>query len=178
MHTIDLVLGIALLLGAIRGYQKGFFHEIATLAGLVVGVFLAILGSNIAGRIAENYVDWNIQVVKIIAFIIVFLAVAWFIRVLGVLLTRLFKALMLGFINRIAGFFTGLLKWALILAVSLMVVDFFDVENSLITGRMRDSSFFFPHLEFLYDYITNAIGFEDFPGSINSWIESRSSADI
>ncbi len=173
MHTVDLVIAVVLLLGAIRGYQKGFFHEVATLAGLVAGVFLAVLASNMAGRIAENLVNWNIQVVKIVAFVIVFVLVAWLIRMLGVLLTNLFKALMLGFINRLAGFFTGLLKWALILAVLFMVVDFFDPERALITNRMRTNSFFFPQLEFLYDYITNMIGFENFPDSIDSWIESR-----
>ncbi len=173
MHTIDIVISIILLLGAIRGYQKGFFHEMATLAGLIAGVFIAILASNIVGSVAVNLVDWNIQVVKIVAFLVVFLVVAWFIRLLGVLLTKLFKALMLGFINRLAGLVTGMLKWALILAVIVMVVEFFDREGSLITESVRVNSFFFPQLEFLYYYITDAIGFDNFPESLDSWIESR-----
>ncbi len=173
MHTIDIAIGVILLLGAIRGYQKGFFHEIATLAGLIAGVFIAILASNVVGRVAENLVDWNIQVVKIVTFVIVFLVVAWFIRLLGVLLTKLFKALMLGFINRLAGLATGILKWALILALIVMVVEFFDHDGSLITDKMRVNSFFFPQLEFLYYYITDAIGFDNFPESLDSWIESR-----
>lgn len=172
MHSIDLIIIVILLLGAIRGYQKGFFHEVATLAGLIAGVFIAILASNLVGGMAERLVDWNIQVVKVVTFIIVFVVVAWFIRMLGTLLTNLFKALMLGFINRLAGFAIGILKWALILAVILMVVEFFDPGNRLISEKMSQKSFFFPQLEFLYDHITEAIGFDNFPGSINSWIES------
>jgi len=174
MHTIDIVIVVILLLGAIRGYQKGFFHEIATLGGLVVGVLLAILASNLVAGVAETLVDWNIRVVKIVTFIIVFIAVAWLIRLLGTLMTKLFKALMLGFINRLAGFTTGLLKWGLILAVLLMVVEFFDHGSRLITEEMRQKSFFIPYLEFLYVYITDITGFDQLPENLDAFRDSNS----
>ncbi len=174
MHTVDIVIALILLLGAIRGYQKGFFYEVATLGGLILGVLIAMLASNLVAGMAERLVDWNIRVVKIVTFIIVFIVVAWLIRMLGTLMTRLFKTLMLGFINRLAGFVTGLLKWALILAVLLMVVEFFDHGSRLITEEMRQESFFIPQLEFLYEYITGAIGFDRLPENLDSLRESNS----
>ncbi len=107
MNILDLIIAIILLLGAARGYQKGFFHEIATLAGLVAGVFIAILAANIAGNIAENLFEWNIQLVRVIVFIIVFIIVAALIRLFGAMLTSIFRALLLGFVNRLAGFLIG-----------------------------------------------------------------------
>ncbi len=174
MHKVDIVIAVILLLGAIRGYQKGFFHEVATLGGLILGVLIAILASNLVAGMAERLVDWNIRVVKIVTFIIVFIVVAWLIRMIGTLMTKLFKALMLGFINRLAGFVTGLLKWGLILAVLLMVVEFFDHGSRLITEEMREKSFFFPKLEFLYAYITEATGFDQFPENLDSLGEPSS----
>ncbi len=171
---VDLVIGVILFLGAIRGYQKGFFHEVATLAGLILGVLIAILATNLVGAMAEQLVDWDVRAVKIVTFIIVFIFIAWLIRVLGTLMTQLFKALMLGFINRLAGFMTGLLKWGLILAVFLMVVEFFDHGSRLITAEMREKSFFIPQLEFLYAYITDATGFDHLPENLDSLRESNS----
>ena len=68
----------------------------------------------------------------------------------------------------------GLLKWGLILAVFLMVVEFFDHGSRLITAEMREKSFFIPQLEFLYAYITDATGFDHLPENLDSLRESNS----
>lgn len=163
MNILDLIIFIVLLLGAIRGFQKGFFHEIAILAGLVVGVLLAVLGSNMfGGRIASQF-DWNEQVVNIVVFVLIFIAVLFVIRLAGALLTRLFKVLMLGFVNRIAGLGIGALKWALILAILFMLIDFFDPEGRLLSDNLQSGSFLYPRLQLLYERIIDAIGSKTLP---------------
>ncbi len=153
MNILDLLIAVVLVLGAIRGYHKGFFHEVATLAALVAGVFIAILASSIIAGIAENLFSWNTRVVQIVAFVLVFILVAGLIRLLGSLLTQLFKALMLGFVNKLAGFFVGMLKWALIAAILIMVIDFFDHDGRLIAESLREGSSLYPLLESLYTRI-------------------------
>lgn len=162
MSILDLIIAVILLLGAIRGYQKGFFHEAATLAGLVAGIFIAILAANIFGNITESLFDWNIQVVKVVVFVIVFIIVVALIRLFGTLLTNIFDALLLGFVNRLAGFGIGILKWGLILAVLFLVIDFFDHNKTLISEEMQANSFLYPQLERLYALIVEAIGFNAF----------------
>lgn len=159
MNILDIIIAVFLLLGAIRGYQKGFFHEVAVLTGLVAGVFLAILSANIAGNVFESLFSWNIQVVRVVAFVIVFILVVALMRLLGTLLTNLFSALMLGFINRLAGLAIGILKWGLILAILFMLVDMIDHGNWLIKEQTRLDSLLYPQLERLYASITGAIGF-------------------
>ncbi|TVR40285.1 MAG: CvpA family protein [Bacteroidia bacterium] len=160
MNILDLIIAVILVLGAIRGYQKGFFYEAATLAGLVAGVFIAILLASIAGNIVESLFEWNTQVIKIVVFILVFLLVVWLIRLLGALLTKLFKALMLGFVNRIAGFALGLIKWAIILAILFMVLEFIDSGQRVIPKEIQANSSLYSILESLYSQIIDRIGFE------------------
>ncbi len=163
MNILDIIIAVILLLGAIRGYQKGFFHEASTLAGLVAGVFIAILAAKIIGNITENLFDWNIQVVKVVVFVIAFIIVVALVRLFGTLLTKVFNALLLGFINRLAGFGLGILKWGLILAVLFLVIDFFDHGKTLITEEMQAKSLLYPQLEWLYALIMDAIGFNAVP---------------
>ena len=41
MNYIDIVILLFLLYGAFRGFSKGLIIEVATLAGLILGVFIA-----------------------------------------------------------------------------------------------------------------------------------------
>ena len=164
MNILDLIIAVILLFGAIRGFQKGFFHEAATLVALVAGVFIAILFANIAGTIIGELVSWNIQMVKIIAFIIMFIIVVGMIRMLGHLLTKLFKAMMLGFVNKLAGFALGLLKWVILLSILFAVLDFFDEAQKLLSENLLSGSFLYNYLDRLN--ILHHI-FDNLPDTIN-----------
>ena len=164
MNLLDLIIAIILVFGAIRGFQKGFFHEAATLVALVAGVFIAILFANIAGTIVGELVNWNIQLVKIIAFIIIFIIVVGMIKMLGHLLTKLSKAMLLGFVNKLAGFALGLLKWVILVSVVFAVLDFFDEGRKLLSDELLSGSFLYLRLEKLN--VLNYI-IENLPDSVN-----------
>ncbi|MDR4989234.1 MAG: CvpA family protein, partial [Bacteroidales bacterium] len=101
MNILDIIIAVILIGGAIQGFRKGFFHQIATLAALIAGVFIAILFSNVAGSIISEFVNWNPDVIKVVAFIVLFIIAAGLIRLLGTVLTGLFKAMMLGLLNKL-----------------------------------------------------------------------------
>ncbi len=147
MNILDLIIAIILLLGAIRGFQKGFFHEAATLVALIAGIFIALLAARIAGSIIEGLTNWNIQLVMVVVFIVAFLIVAGLIKLLGSLLTRLLKTLMLGLINRVAGLAFGILKWSLILAVIFSLITFFDEGRNLLSEDLLSGSILYTQLE-------------------------------
>ena len=39
MNYIDIILGVLLIIAAIRGFRKGFIIELASLAALVLGIW-------------------------------------------------------------------------------------------------------------------------------------------
>ncbi len=157
MNLLDIIIGLVLILGAIRGFQKGFFREAATLLGLLGGVFVALIFAGIAGSMAQNLVEWNVRIVQVVAFVIAFVVVVLLLKLLGNLLTDLFKALMLGFVNRLAGFVIGLLKWALILTILFVFIDLFDTGNRIISNEMRHDSYLYSQLEILANMLLNRL---------------------
>ena len=158
VNLLDIVIIILLLLGAIRGYQKGFFHEVATFLGLVAGVVIAIVSARMVGEATENLFDWNVEIVKAVVFVVMFIIILTIVQLLGSLLTSLFKALMLGFINKLAGFAVGALKWALLLSIFFMIIDFVDALREIITPEMRAGSYLFMQLERLSDWVLMQLG--------------------
>lgn len=166
MNVLDLIIAVILVLGAIRGFHKGFFHEIAMLVGLVAGVFIAIMVSDKVASIAEELFGWNLQVVKIVAFILIFIIVVMLIRLLGKALTTLFDALMLGFINRLAGVAVGLLKWALLLAIVFNIIAFLDQHHRLLSEKVIEGSMLYGPLNAFLNLFLEFINYENMPEAI------------
>ncbi len=147
MNLLDLIIAIILFFGAVRGYRRGFFLEIATLAALVAGIFFGLLVMDIAASVLEALISRNILILKIIVFLIIFGLVAAIIHFLGEILTRLFKIMMLGLVNRIAGMLLGTLKWILLFAVAVVVLDFFNLSEDLLNTDLVSNSFFYSKIE-------------------------------
>lgn len=147
MNILDIIIVIVLVLGAINGFRKGFFYEAAGLIGLVAGIYLAVLLTDIAGTIAETLTSWNIGAVKVTVFIIIFILVVILVRLIGNALTKLFKAIYLNFLNRIAGLFFGLLKWAFLLAVLITIIEYLDSSEHIISENLVENSRLYPLLD-------------------------------
>ncbi len=147
MNTLDVIAFAFLIFGAIRGFIKGFFYEAASLIALVAGVFLAVLLANVVGTITESLTTWNVNAVRITVFIIVFILVVVSVRLFGKVLTKILKAIHLNFLNRIAGLFFGMIKWAFLLAVTIAVLEFLDKGKRVITESLMDNSLLYPLLD-------------------------------
>jgi membrane protein required for colicin V production len=149
MNVLDLVLILILLWGGIAGYRNGFFREAAALLGLIMGIFLAIIAADIAGRVLTGLVNWNPLPVRIIVFLLVFVLIALLLRALGDALTRVFKVILLNFFNRLAGFVFGLAKVALLLSLMLFLLRLLDERWTFIPGAWVEGSLLYARMEAL-----------------------------
>ena len=123
MSIIDIVLGVLLLFGLIRGVMKGLFVEVASLLALILGVYGAIHFSNFAATFLESKVDWNEKTIHIVAFAITFIVIVVVISLAGKALTKLANFAALGILNKLLGGVFGILKIGLILSVILIVFN-------------------------------------------------------
>jgi len=147
MGFVDIVLGVILVLGLINGFRKGLFVEITSLLSLVLGVYGAIHFSFYLANILENKVSWNPSVIQIAAFAGTFLVIVIAISLLGKILTKIAETIFLGPFNKILGAIFGLVKFALILSVILIIVSRFNkvlkfrddskVEQSILYEPLR-----------------------------------------
>ncbi len=115
MSFLDIVLGILLLFGLIKGLKNGLLIEIASLVALVAGLYGAIHFSYIVGDYLSEHLHWDENYMNVTAFIITFVIIILLVSMVGRILTKIVDFAMLGLLNRIAGGIFGMLKVAVIL---------------------------------------------------------------
>jgi membrane protein required for colicin V production len=121
MSVLDIILSALLLFGLVRGFMKGLFVEVASLVGLIAGVYGAIHFSYYAANILESKVSWDEKYINIVAFAITFVLIILIISLAGKALTKLADFAALGIINKLLGGVFGALKIGLILSIVLMI---------------------------------------------------------
>ena len=103
MNYIDIVILLFLLYGAFRGFSKGLIIEVATLAGLILGVFIAIRYSPFTEGILKDFLNITSRYLSYIALAVTFLLVVIAVYLLGKMLTRLVDIISLGLVNKLLG---------------------------------------------------------------------------
>ena len=140
MNYLDIILGILLLWGLVRGLMKGLFVSLASLIALIAGIYIAVHFSHIVGDYLKQYVDWQENAIKLSAFAITFILVVIGISLLGRILTKIADYAALGILNKLLGAVFGLLKFAFIASVILMFVDVINDKITFIDKETKDES--------------------------------------
>ena len=117
MNFIDIILGIFLLLGLVRGFMKGFFIELASLVALIAGIFGAIHFSYYASSFIAEHVDWEENYINLAAFAVTFIIIIVIISLAGKLLTKLANIIALGILNKLLGGAFGVIKMAFLATI-------------------------------------------------------------
>jgi len=161
MNWLDIVLGIPLLWFMYKGFRNGFIIELASLAALALGIFVALHFSFYAKdylidnfEIADNYLN-------IIAFAITFIIVAVLVFIIGKIIHKLVSIIALGFLNRLAGGIFGLLKAALVLSVILYFLNGIDTNSSIIKAEIKESSHLYSPIESIVPMIIPRLDFDN-----------------
>lgn len=149
MSTIDIVILIVLTIGVVMGLMKGFIRQLAALLGLVVGLLAAkALYAGLAERISPMLND-SMTVAQIISFVGIWVAVPLVFALLASALTKLLKAVSLGWLDSLLGAGLGLLKYALLTSLLICVVEYVDSDDALIGKTLKqDSALYYPMKSF------------------------------
>jgi len=129
MNTIDIIIGLILIFGTVKGFLRGLFIEVTTLVGLVLGIYGAIHFSYFLGDFLKDSVTWDESMIQLVSFAGTFLIILIALVLLGKTMTKIAETIALGFFNKIVGAIFGLLKYALILSIVLTVYE--EVNTSL-----------------------------------------------
>ena len=149
MNYIDIIILLFLLFGAFRGFSKGLIIEVATLAGLILGVFIAIRYSPYTEGLLRDFLNLSSRYLSYIALAITFLLVVIGVYLIGKMLTRLVDIISLGLVNKLLGAILGMAKYFLIVCVLLMIMDALDDKFHFISEELKEKSMlFYPFLNF------------------------------
>ncbi len=144
MNFLDLLFCIIAGYFLLRGVMRGFFIEVAGIAGVVLGFFLANRYHPQLAPELERFVNtqgWS----EAIAYLVIFVGCI----VLASLVARLLDSMvpkMAGWLNRIVGAIVGLAKAALICLVVFLVLSHYLPESRLVT-HARSAKYMFEAAE-------------------------------
>ena len=127
MNLLDIILGLLLVYGLYKGLKNGLFVEMASLAAIIIGLYGSIQFSYLTGNYLSQNMDWDEDFIKLVAFIITFVAIVILVNMAGKILTKIADFAMLGILNKLAGGLFGVLKTAVILGTLLY---FFESASS------------------------------------------------
>lgn len=145
MSTVDIILGSILIIGAISGFMKGLFVEIASLLALVLGVYGAIHFSNYASGLLDPHFDWSDKTLQIVSFAVTFIVIVIVIGLAGKALTKLANFAALGLLNKLLGALFGILKVGLILSIALLVLNKVNLAIPFLSPKdLKNSTLYVP----------------------------------
>ncbi len=135
MNWLDWAFLAILAIAAIRGFFRGIVVELASLLGIVLGIWAA-------ARYNEKVAAWvglNPDR-EVVSFAIAFVAVMLLAHLLAKLITKGLDLAQLGFPNKVAGVLFGVLRSAFILSVMANIVVARTGGNGALSERMCTNS--------------------------------------
>lgn len=140
MNWIDLILGVILLTGLIRGFLHGFVYEIAHLGAFFLGCYAGFALTESVVPPLGRLLDADPASVRHLAFFLVFLAVWIGVILLGKLFDGLISVALLGVFNKFAGAVFGLLKYLVMAAVLVFFFHKADTKYRWISPDTKAAS--------------------------------------
>lgn len=133
MSGVDWIIVIAVVLSMGLAAKEGFFYEIFSLAGVVVGYMLAAWEyAHVAGWFAPyTRTAW---VAEIAAFLLIFIAIAVLAGIIGRITRWAMKEVGLRWFDRLLGAAFGLLRAVLVIAVMVLALASFMPGSRLLAG--------------------------------------------
>lgn len=129
MSIVDIILLICFIPALISGIRKGFISQVISIISIIAGVWVSYEFAEPVGAWLSQYIETTENVLKLISFIIIMIAVFIGLALVGKLLEGIINFVMLGWVNKMLGVVFALLKTGLI--VGLVIMLFCSLNNSL-----------------------------------------------
>lgn len=140
MSWLDIIILLPLLIGLVRGLMKGLVIEITSNVAIILG----IVGSRLWGAMFAtwllNQFAWPESVCIVLAYALLFLGISILLHLLAKVLTKLFKKVSLGWLNRLLGGLFGTLKWGIIVLVMVLCIHQLDKQFNFIQKDLKQQS--------------------------------------
>ena len=152
MNILDIILLICFVPAIIQGLRKGFIAQAISIISIIAGIWTAARFTETVSGWIGQFITASEQVLKVVAFAIILIAVFLVLAVLGKLLEGMFRLVMLGWLNKLLGVVFALLKTALIVGLVIMAFSSLNKTLGLVSPEtLGDSILYTPLKKIAYD---------------------------
>ena len=152
---IDIIFIFLVLLAIFKGYRQGFIVAIFSVIALMVGLAAAMKLSVVAAAYLEGSTNISARWLPVISFTLVFLAVVILIRFASALVQKAAEAVMLGWLNRLAGIALYLAVYIIVFSVAIFYAD----KIHLLSPAALASSTTYPYIRPCGPAVIDSIGY-------------------
>jgi membrane protein required for colicin V production len=131
LNWVDPIIAVVFLGFAIRGLMRGFLRELLSLVGLFLGLWLALLKFIPLGEWLQSRFPLTEPLPFHLAFLVIFLSVSGVAGIVGYVLHRAAKGLLMGWVDAIVGLGFGSIKGVVILTVLLFLLAHLPLAESI-----------------------------------------------
>jgi len=130
MNLFDIIILVTLLFFALKGLLRGLVNEASSLAGLILGGWLAYRYYPTLSIPIRNILHVPEHVAAFLAFMLLLMLTGFIAHVLGNIITTALRVVMLGSLNRLGGVVIGAAEGALLLSLLFCIgtADFMPVK--------------------------------------------------
>lgn len=134
-NWIDWIVLAVAAWGAIRGFMRGLVVELASLVGIVVGLWAAV-------RFNDRVAEWLglSPEREVLSFVVTFLGVLIALNLLARAITAALDIVQLGLLNKLAGTLFGTIRALFVLSVFLNVALAHEPDRAIPDHRSRERS--------------------------------------
>lgn len=151
---IDVIFLFLLAFALFKGLRKGLIVALFSLIAFIAGLAAALkLSTIVAARLSEH-IGSSARWLPLVSFMLVFIAVALLVSLMGRLLQKTFETVMLGWANRLGGALFYLLLYSIFYSIFL----FYAVQLHLVSDETIKASLTFNYLQPLAPYIMDRLG--------------------
>jgi membrane protein required for colicin V production len=170
MNILDILIAVIVGFCLIRGIFRGIIKELTSIVGVFVGFFVAFSYYPIVAHLLSRFIV-NKSFLNIVSFFLAFTVLYIAVGLVGLILKRVFKAVTLGWADRVLGGTFGLVKAILIVSVLLVPLTTFLPQKSPV---MRDS-LLAPHVSIISETMVAIVPTEmkkEFGDNVNALREA------
>jgi membrane protein required for colicin V production len=160
LNFIDYIILIILVLFLIQGYRKGIIISLASIAALVLGIYIAVHFSNYLDATLLEHLHPSRKWLPILSFAITFVLVVIAVMLVAKLTEKLVDVVGMGFFNHIGGALVGLVKGVILVSILIFIFISFDSKGKWLTEKDKKGSFFYSHVAEVFPKLMKKFGGE------------------
>ncbi|MDX9907641.1 MAG: CvpA family protein [Bacteroidales bacterium] len=143
MTLLDFIVLLPVVWLCIRGFIKGLIIELATLAGMALGILAAYYFAADLQALMQDYFSLSENGTRIVAYILIFLVVLLIVWIIGKLVEKSVDLMAMGWLNKLLGAIVGIIKGVVIVCVALYLVEKYDTRQKVIKPEVKEKSMFY-----------------------------------
>lgn len=167
MNLLDFLIVIPVLFFAIRGIKNGLIGEVLGIIGLGAAVYLTFQFMDEMADLIRPLFSTDAAYVIFIAAALIFVVTLILAQLLDYFSAKFLRLSGLQSLNRVLGFFFGLLKGAIIVSALLLILAGFQIPSE----QSREDSVTYSYVIYLAPWAYNAVASENFTETIEETFE-------